>query len=72
VDVVWHGMHLGTRIYSARILLIIRYNETILDNGVIPMYFQLEAPWIWQPEILPIQLFRIGNLILVGVPNEVT
>ena len=34
--------------------------------------FQIEIPFPWQPEILPIQLLRIGGLVLIGVPAEVT
>lgn len=33
---------------------------------------EIENPWPWQPEIVPLQLLRLGNVILVGLPSEVT
>jgi neutral ceramidase len=33
---------------------------------------ELERPWQWQPEILPVQLLRIGDLVLIGLPTETT
>ncbi|ESO11607.1 hypothetical protein HELRODRAFT_108880 [Helobdella robusta] len=33
---------------------------------------QTSKPYPWQPEILPLQIFKIGSLYLVAVPAEVT
>lgn len=33
---------------------------------------QLNFPYLWQPAIVPTQVFRIGNLFLAGVPGEFT
>jgi len=27
--------------------------------------------WTWQPEIVPLQLVQIGDVILIGVPGEI-
>ena len=32
----------------------------------------LNFPYPWQPRILPVQLLRIGQLIIAGVPAEFT
>ena len=30
----------------------------------------MNFPYAWQPRILPLQLLRIGQLIIIGVPAE--
>ena len=32
----------------------------------------MDVPWLWHPEIVDIQLFRIGGLVIAGVPGEFT
>ena len=32
----------------------------------------LNFPYPWQPRILPVQLLRVGQLIIAGVPAEFT
>lgn len=38
----------------------------ILDTG------EMQFPYTWQPHILDVQLFRIGNFYIAAVPSEFT
>ena len=38
----------------------------LLDTGYITI------PYPWQPSILPLQLLRVGQLVIIGVPAEFT
>ncbi|XP_022150923.1 neutral ceramidase 2-like [Momordica charantia] len=38
----------------------------LLDTG------EMKAPYDWAPSILPIQILRIGQLVILGVPGEFT
>lgn len=33
---------------------------------------EMKFPYLWQPSILPTQLFRIGPIVIVGLPAEFT
>ncbi|CAD5120124.1 DgyrCDS8701 [Dimorphilus gyrociliatus] len=33
---------------------------------------EADDEWPWQPEVLPLQVFRLGRLIILGIPAEVT
>lgn len=33
---------------------------------------ELDTPYEWQPKILPLQLLRVGQLVIVAVPAEFT
>eukprot|EP01052_Picozoa_sp_SAG31_P000190 SAG31_NODE_6_length_43291_cov_191.503496_4_plen_652_part_00 len=32
----------------------------------------MDRPWKWHPDIVDVQLFRIGNFVIAGVPGEFT
>ena len=37
------------------------------------IYFvQADPDWPWQPDIVPVQIFRIGDVAIIGVPSEWT
>ena len=36
----------------------------LLDTG------EMNFPYPWQPRILPLQLLRVGQLVIIGVPSE--
>lgn len=36
----------------------------LLDTG------EMDFPYPWQPKILPIQILRVGQLVILGVPAE--
>ncbi|CAN8316998.1 unnamed protein product [Cochlearia groenlandica] len=38
----------------------------LLDTG------EMKAPYDWAPSILPVQMFRIGQLVILSVPGEFT
>ena len=38
----------------------------LLDTGYV------DIPYPWQPSILPLQLLRVGQLVIIGVPAEFT
>lgn len=33
---------------------------------------EMKFPYEWTPEIMPTQIFQIGNIVLVGLPGEFT
>ncbi|KAK9168243.1 hypothetical protein Syun_000383 [Stephania yunnanensis] len=43
-----------------------RPKPILLDTG------EMEKPYAWAPAILPIQIIRIGQLVILGVPGEFT
>lgn len=55
---------------------IINMSDTLIAcHAPKPILFpggELDGPWQWQPDILGLQLLRIGNLVLIGVGAEVT
>ena len=38
----------------------------LLDTG------EMDWPYPWQPSIIPLQLLRVGQLVIIGVPAEFT
>lgn len=38
----------------------------LLDTG------ERQVPYDWQPRIVDVQLLRIGNVFIIGVPSEMT
>ena len=32
----------------------------------------IDIPYPWQPKIIPIQLLRVGQLVIIAVPGEFT
>ncbi|XP_043245496.1 neutral ceramidase-like, partial [Amphibalanus amphitrite] len=33
---------------------------------------EIEYPYAWQPQIVPVQLLRLGDVIIIGMPGELT
>jgi len=40
------------------------------NYGFISAALQMTVPYQWQPSIVPLQLLRVGQLVLVSVPGE--
>lgn len=33
---------------------------------------EIKVPYDWQPKIIEVQLLRVGNVYIIGVPSEMT
>ena len=46
--------------------------HTERESHYSPLFVQLHLPYDWVASVLPLQLLRIGKVVIAGVPAEFT